>query len=190
MTSCRRWAYQSTLPEILGVSKVFVLVQFAVFFLSAPPPPRPEIVLSRCSWKSWVFNMCFSSFYPQEEAVSWSLSSTSFALSWGEDPWQIIIWVLILIVRSEPRGRVTVGSALCVLVFFWSDYALHLQSRHCTAWATPPVHFYSGYFLRWGLVLWTVYPGWSQNVILPILASQVARITGVSHWCLAGSVPV
>jgi hypothetical protein len=183
MTSCRRWAYQSTLPEILGVSKVFVLVQFAVFFLSAPPPPRPEIVLSRCSWKSWVFNMCFSSFYPQEEAVSWSLSSTSFALSWGEDPWQIIIWVLILIVRSEPRGRVTVGSALCVLVFFWSDYALHLQSRHCTAWATPPVHF-TMVILEMG-VLRTICSGLPQTIIFQISASLVARITNVSIWCLA-----
>jgi hypothetical protein len=30
-------------------------------------------------------------------------------------------------------------------------------------------------------VLWTIYPGWSQTTILEISASQVARITGMSH---------
>jgi hypothetical protein len=27
--------------------------------------------------------------------------------------------------------------------------------------------------------------GWPQTSIFPISASQVARITGMSHWCLA-----
>jgi hypothetical protein len=30
-----------------------------------------------------------------------------------------------------------------------------------------------------------IYPGWSQTLILLISASQVARITGMSHWHLA-----
>jgi hypothetical protein len=34
-------------------------------------------------------------------------------------------------------------------------------------------------------VWWTVWPGWLQTAILLITASWVARITGVSHWCLA-----
>jgi hypothetical protein len=34
-------------------------------------------------------------------------------------------------------------------------------------------------------VSWTIYPGWPWTLILPISASQVARITGVSHQCLA-----
>jgi hypothetical protein len=29
--------------------------------------------------------------------------------------------------------------------------------------------------------LWIIFLGWPQTAILPILASQVARITGVSH---------
>jgi hypothetical protein len=37
-------------------------------------------------------------------------------------------------------------------------------------------------FWIWGLA---VCLGWPQTMILPILASQVARITGVSHWRLA-----
>jgi hypothetical protein len=32
---------------------------------------------------------------------------------------------------------------------------------------------------------WTIFPGWPQTSLIPILASQVARISGVSHWCLA-----
>jgi hypothetical protein len=34
-------------------------------------------------------------------------------------------------------------------------------------------------------VSWTICPGWPQTLILPISVSQVARITGVSCWCLA-----
>jgi hypothetical protein len=34
-------------------------------------------------------------------------------------------------------------------------------------------------------ILWTICLGWPQTVILPISASQAARITGVSHWCPA-----
>jgi hypothetical protein len=32
---------------------------------------------------------------------------------------------------------------------------------------------------------WTICWGWPQTAILLISASQVARITGGSHWCLA-----
>jgi hypothetical protein len=31
-----------------------------------------------------------------------------------------------------------------------------------------------------------ICPGWPQTTILPVSAYQVARITGMSHWCLAG----
>jgi hypothetical protein len=51
-------------------------------------------------------------------------------------------------------------------------------------WATPPAQFFViGFF--WDRVSWTIYPGWLWTVILLISASWVARITGVSHWCLA-----
>jgi hypothetical protein len=32
-------------------------------------------------------------------------------------------------------------------------------------------------------VLWTICSGWSQTTVLLISASQVARITGMSHGC-------
>jgi hypothetical protein len=55
-----------------------------------------------------------------------------------------------------------------------------LQSWHSTATATPPVHF-SSYF---GVgVLQTLCWGCSRTSVLPISTSQVARITGLKHWC-------
>jgi hypothetical protein len=30
----------------------------------------------------------------------------------------------------------------------------------------------------------SICPGWPRTLILPISAFQVARIPGVSHWCL------
>jgi hypothetical protein len=59
--------------------------------------------------------------------------------------------------------------------------ASHLQSRHFTTWATSSVHF--GYFGDG--VPPTIWLGWPWTMILPISASQVARITGVSHQHLA-----
>jgi hypothetical protein len=41
------------------------------------------------------------------------------------------------------------------------------------------------YFGNW--ISWTIYPGLPQAIIFPILASQEARITGVSHWFPADS---
>jgi hypothetical protein len=55
--------------------------------------------------------------------------------------------------------------------------ASHLQSQHPTTWATPPVHF-ALFILEMGGIM----KGWHQTSIVPISASQVARITGVSHW--------
>jgi hypothetical protein len=42
-------------------------------------------------------------------------------------------------------------------------------------------------WLIWRWVLQTIYSGLPRTTILPISASQVARITGVSHWCLVFS---
>jgi hypothetical protein len=39
------------------------------------------------------------------------------------------------------------------------------------------------FLLRWGSL--SLCPGWPGTGIFPISASQVARITGMSHWCLA-----
>jgi hypothetical protein len=56
---------------------------------------------------------------------------------------------------------------------------LEFELRCSTTWTTPPDHFCSGYFGDG--ILWTVSPGWPQTAILPISASQIARITGTSH---------
>jgi hypothetical protein len=55
-----------------------------------------------------------------------------------------------------------------------------------TPWATPPALFCDRFF--WDKVLWTICPGCLQTVILLISASWVARITGVSHQCLASKI--
>jgi hypothetical protein len=46
--------------------------------------------------------------------------------------------------------------------------------------------FCSGYLEMGGLT--TICPGWTRISSLLISASQVARITGVSHWCWTWSV--
>jgi hypothetical protein len=61
--------------------------------------------------------------------------------------------------------------------------AFCLQSRYCTTWAIPPVHF-ALFILEMG-VFQTICLSWPLTVILLISASQVARIIGVSHWHLA-----
>jgi hypothetical protein len=77
-----------------------------------------------------------------------------------------------------------------LLFFFFFLVGLRFELRasrlhsHSTAWATPPVYLS---WLFWSGFLWTVCPGWPQTAILPISASQVARITGMSHHCLANT---
>jgi hypothetical protein len=39
--------------------------------------------------------------------------------------------------------------------------------------------------IDWNGISQTIYPRWLQTVVLPISASQVARITSMSHWCPA-----
>jgi hypothetical protein len=57
--------------------------------------------------------------------------------------------------------------------------ALCLQSKHSTTLATLPIHFVL-VILEMGF--WrTICPGWPWTTILPISASQVARILGVGH---------
>jgi hypothetical protein len=67
----------------------------------------------------------------------------------------------------------------CLLPFFFVELgfelrASYLQSRHSTTWATPPIHFCSGYFGE--RVLWS----WTE--ILLISASQDYKC----DWHLAG----
>jgi hypothetical protein len=107
------------------------------------------------------------------ESVGTGLASWSpgFGLELGSARWA---WII------GPKG--------------WA-WVLGLWGKHATGWAwSPPVFFFrlyhlshtsspfcSGYF-RDG-VSWTVCLGCPQIAILLISASQVTRITGVSHWC-------
>jgi hypothetical protein len=61
--------------------------------------------------------------------------------------------------------------------------ASHLLDIHFTNWATLPALFCVGY----DRVSWTISWGWLCTSILPISATWVARITGVSHrvWLYA-----
>jgi hypothetical protein len=65
--------------------------------------------------------------------------------------------------------------------------ALHLQSRSSTAWATPLVHF-ALVILEIGILVNNL-PELAPTLTLPISASQVAGITGLSHWHLAPLSP-
>jgi hypothetical protein len=51
-------------------------------------------------------------------------------------------------------------------------------SASCVAGITEKDHC-AHYCVRWGL---TFCSGWPQTSILLVSASQVARVTGVSHW--------
>jgi hypothetical protein len=61
-----------------------------------------------------------------------------------------------------------------------------VQSTPCTIWITSPVHF-ALVILEMG-VSWTVYHGWPRTTHLPISASQVARIIGVSNSVWLGQI--
>jgi hypothetical protein len=70
--------------------------------------------------------------------------------------------------------------------FFWQHLCFELRAsallgRCSTTWATPPALFCAGYFQD--RVMWTICLSWLLTEILLISASQVARITGMTHWC-------
>jgi hypothetical protein len=60
--------------------------------------------------------------------------------------------------------------------------ALSLQSRYSTTCTTPSAHFIM--VILETVVTQTICPGWPQAFILPIAASQVARIIDMSLQCL------
>jgi hypothetical protein len=67
----------------------------------------------------------------------------------------------------------------CFVCLFW---VLGIE-----LWAFTLRHSISPFlwWVFWDRVLWTICPGWLRTMILLISASQVARITGVSHQHLA-----
>jgi hypothetical protein len=80
----------------------------------------------------------------------------------------------------EPAQRWAGGMNTSVLCL------LGLELRAYTLSHSTSPFFFKGFLQDW--VSWTVFPGLAWTVILLISASWVARITGVSHWCLDTSV--
>jgi hypothetical protein len=74
--------------------------------------------------------------------------------------------------------------------FFWWDCSLNSGFHTCKASTLLlEPHLQSilcWLFWRWGLMNYCLE--WPPTVILQIPASQVAGITGVSHWCLASLI--
>jgi hypothetical protein len=68
------------------------------------------------------------------------------------------------------------------LFFFWWNWDLNFlltkQALYYLRHTSSP--FFSGYFGDG--ILQTICPGWPQTVIFSISTSQVAKITGLSHW--------
>jgi hypothetical protein len=60
---------------------------------------------------------------------------------------------------------------------------LALQNKNFSSWAMHPRSFLSGYFED--IVSQTICLGWPWTVVLPISASQVAKMTDMNHRCLA-----
>jgi hypothetical protein len=69
---------------------------------------------------------------------------------------------------------------LFLFVFIFQCWGLN--TGH-TPWATPPALFCDTF--SQDRVLWTICLGWLRTRVLLISASRVARITDVSHQCLA-----
>jgi hypothetical protein len=67
--------------------------------------------------------------------------------------------------------------AFFFIVYFFGETGDFAQVLYYLTHTSGP--FCSGYFGDG--VLQTICSGWPQTVILPILASQVARITGMTH---------
>jgi hypothetical protein len=86
-------------------------------------------------------------------------------------------------------NRLIVGILLCQSCFsiFLSFFSFFLQywglNSWLSIWAPPPALCLWRVFR--GRVSQTICQGWLWNVIHLISASWVARIIGVSHWCLA-----
>jgi hypothetical protein len=76
---------------------------------------------------------------------------------------------------------------LCHVLLPWYAALTEPQSSRTTrSWTTASrTVSQNKLFLFINLLSHTFCPGCLGTVILPISVSQVARITGVSHWCLA-----
>jgi hypothetical protein len=84
------------------------------------------------------------------------------------------IWGCYIIWEKNHSWGCVCGTWVWTQGFALAKYALYCLSHTSST-------FYYGYFWRWGLV--NYLPGLALHLDPPISASQVARITGVSHQC-------
>jgi hypothetical protein len=114
------------------------------------------LCLTWCNGLSTSFeNSCVGTLLPQCSSVG----------RWSE--WKVL--------RS--RSGVLVNGFMCFLCVWYQS----LNSGPIP-WATPPALFVLGIFEIGSHEF--ICPVWLRTAILLISASWVARITGVSHWCL------
>jgi hypothetical protein len=84
---------------------------------------------------------------------------------------------------TSTRPFLCISSSLFLHLSFF--LAPGFELRACMLSHSSSLSFFCEVFLR-DRVSWTILPGWLQMaMILLISASWVARITGMSHWCLA-----
>jgi hypothetical protein len=99
---------------------------------------------------------------------------------WIHNLHSLASWVLGLWACATMPGPNSGNFFFAVLGFELRASTLAMQALYHLRHSTSPV-FGVGYFQD--RASWTICPGWLRNAILLISASQVARITGVSHWC-------
>jgi hypothetical protein len=123
-----------------------------------------------------------------EHQTSWALCKVYILVPKAARCWNTGKWLIGLLSLHNVLFRISSICFSVFLVFFFVWWTgvwtqdLVLTKQHCTAWAISPVPFCSGYFGDGGGSHKLFCPSWSWSMILLTLASQVPRITGVSHW--------
>jgi hypothetical protein len=125
-------------------------------------------------WQQWYLTLCIWSVWALSEVI---FSSQGFVL------------VRQALYCFQPIVSGYCGDIVSLFAQGWpgmrSSYFRLLAVTRMIACTTPPT-----FLLRWGLTkffAWVLLmffcSGWPQTMILPNSASQIARITGVSHQC-------
>jgi hypothetical protein len=85
---------------------------------------------------------------------------------------------------SFPSNQMETLALFGFFFFWWNWVGFELRASHSQGLSHTFSSFCSGYF--GDEVLQSICPCWPQTSIHLIPAFQVARVTGVSHWCLVG----
>jgi hypothetical protein len=113
--------------------------------------------------------------------LKWENACLAISKSWVQNP--VLKWNVLLTFWTLSKSIILIH---LVIVFFnfWQDWGLNSELHTCkadTLLLDPHFLFISRcLFWRWGISQ-TISLGWPRTLILPISASQVAMIIGVSH---------